>query len=75
MADLEAALERVNHKSALSQQELLEELVADGIKSSFQVPLPINTVRKIKNAVVAPYGIVSQFFLSTNWGRELIRTD
>ena len=64
MADMEEAINRENHKSAIDKIDLLESLVEDNIKAGFQVPVPIDLVHKIKNGVVAPYGIAYQFSIN-----------
>ena len=55
--DLEAVIKRCNHKSALSKEKLLKELVIDEMVSSFQVPIPIEVSKKIKNKVITPYAL------------------
>ena len=61
---MESAIDRGNHKSATNKLDMLESLVGDDIKAGFQVPLPIDVVRKIKNGVLAPYGIAHQFSIN-----------
>ena len=70
LADLEAALQRGNHKLVSSRQDLLEELVQDDINSGFQVLIPINSLKLIKGGYLLPYGIADQS--SINERRERI---
>lgn len=58
--DIKTSLSRGNHKSATTNQTLLEDLLQDDISAGFQVPLPVSSLRKIKNGVIAPYGIAFQ---------------
>ena len=36
----------------------------DNVRAGFQVPVPVETVRKIKGGVVAPYRIAEQFSIN-----------
>ena len=58
--DVEQAMHRGNHKSTQDQQELLETLVQDDVNASFQLPIPVEAVHNIPNAVVAPHGVTHQ---------------
>ena len=57
-------VERGNHKSAPSKENTLQELVIDNVWTGFQVPVPVETVKKIKGGVVEPYGIAEQFSIN-----------
>ena len=57
--DLNKALDRGNHKSVESQPEVLKTLVQDDVNAGFQLPIPKDIVRLIKNIVVVPCGIVN----------------
>jgi hypothetical protein len=61
--ELEANLERGNHKSAQGQEETLSKLLAKDVKTRFDVPLCRGAVQSIPGAMVQPCGITSQFTL------------
>ena len=73
LKDLDSALQRGNHKSASSQQDLLESLIQNDVEHGHQLPVPKDIIKKIKGIVVQPYGIENQF--SVNELGERIEKD
>ena len=43
---------------------MIQDLVMNNVRAGFQVPIPVDTVRKTKGGVVAPYGIANQFSIN-----------
>jgi hypothetical protein len=69
--ELEANLERGNHKSAQGQEETLSKLLAKDTKHGFVVSLCKGAVRNIPSAMVQPCGITSQFTLEPDRSRAI----
>jgi hypothetical protein len=69
--ELEANLERGNHKSAQGQEETLSKLLAKDVKTRFDVPLCRGAVQSIPGAMVQPCGITSQFTLEPDGSRAV----
>jgi hypothetical protein len=69
--ELEANLERGNHKSAQGQEETLSKLLAKDVKHGFAVLLCKGAVRSIPWAMVQPCGITSQFMLEPDGSRAV----
>ena len=67
--ELQAQLDRGNHKSAIEESERISELLKKDVKHGFCLPLPVELVNKIKGAMVQPCGIVSQFTLTSSGER------
>jgi hypothetical protein len=67
--ELEANLERGNHKSAQGQEETLSKLLAKDVKHGFAAPLCRGAVQSIPGAMVQPCGITSQFTLEPDGSR------
>jgi hypothetical protein len=69
--ELEANLERGNHKSAQGQEETLSKLLAKDVKHGFAVPLYKGGVQSIPGAMVQPCRITSQFMLEPDGSRAV----
>ena len=67
--ELQAQLERGNHQSALKESDRIAELLNKDVKHGFCLPLPVESVGRIKGAMVQPCGIVSQFTLTASGER------
>jgi hypothetical protein len=52
---------RGNHKSASTYASELMSKIEDEVKQGWMVPIPISLVKEIRNAEMAPLGIVHQF--------------
>ena len=57
MSYLIDAIEQGNQKSAQTNREKLAELVSKDVKCGYHIPLTIKAANKIKDGVIAPYGI------------------
>jgi hypothetical protein len=68
--ELEANLERGNHKSATSRPEITEKQLLKDVHHGFAFPFPTGMVRKLKGALVQPFGLASQFSLKADGSRE-----
>ena len=58
--DLNKALTFGNHKGASSKPEILKKLVNKDIKYSFSLPIPLDSVTKIKGLEMAQMNIMAQ---------------
>jgi hypothetical protein len=58
--DLEYHLNRSNHKSALKNSRILDDLINKDIRHGFALPLPIETYKEFKNTSIAPLGCQEQ---------------
>ena len=67
--ELEAKLERGNHKSATSKPDITEAEILKDVRHGFAFPFPRNLVRKLKGALVQPCGLASQFALKADGSR------
>ncbi len=54
--DLEYHLNRSNHKSALKNSRILDDLINKDIRHGFALTLPIETYKEFKNTSIAPLG-------------------
>jgi hypothetical protein len=68
--ELEANLERGNHKLATSKPKITEKQILKDVYHGFSFPFPSIMVRKLKGALVQPYGLASQFTLKADGSRE-----
>jgi hypothetical protein len=68
--ELEANLERGNHKWATSKPEITEKQLLKDVYHGFPFPFPSGMVRKLKGALVQPCGLASQFALKADGSRE-----
>ena len=69
MAELEANLERGNHNSAKDDEEVLIKMAYKEVKHGFMVPVSVEIVKEIKNAMVQAVGIVSQWTINAKGER------
>jgi hypothetical protein len=70
MAELEANLERGNHKSATSDPLITTKALHKDVKFGFSLPFPSSLVRHLKGALVQPCGLAYQFSLQSDGTRE-----
>jgi hypothetical protein len=68
-AELEANLERGNHKSATSRPEVTEAQLKKDVRHGFSLPFPRCLVKKLRGALVQPCGLASQFALNADGSR------
>jgi hypothetical protein len=66
LRELEANLERGNHKSATSKMTTTEKEIAKDVRHGFAFPFPVGMVRKLKGALVQPCGLTNQFSLKAD---------
>ena len=57
-SDLKEALTFGNHKGASSKPEVLKKLVNKDIKYGYSLPIPLDSVTKIKGLEMAPMNIM-----------------
>jgi hypothetical protein len=62
--EIEATLERGNHKSASKELERLLKLITKDAKRGFSLPISTSTARKLKGAAAQPLGLVHQRILN-----------
>jgi hypothetical protein len=67
--ELQAALNRGNHKSAESEAGRLLKLIAKDVKHGFSLPITKETARLIKGGAAQPLGLVSQWSLNPDGSR------
>ena len=60
LQDLTEAIQRGNHKSAISEPKILRKLISKDVTAGFQLPTTIESMHKIPHACIAPYGVVHQ---------------
>jgi hypothetical protein len=58
--DMDFHLSRVNHKSAIKNQEALTKIIEDDIIKGYALPLPLDIIKDIPNASLAPLGCIEQ---------------
>ncbi len=58
--DTEKAIEFGNHKGTVPQDKLLQKLVKDDVKRSFDIPLPIEKISSIPGVLLPPLNIQEQ---------------
>ena len=71
MAELEANIDRGNHKSATSKPEELKEKINRDVHYGFAVPIQKSILTKILGAMVQPCGLASRFSLTKSGERVL----
>jgi hypothetical protein len=71
MAKLQANLERGNHNSAKEDKEVLEKMTYKEVKHGFAIPVAVQIVRLMKNALIQAVGIVSQWTINAFGERVL----
>jgi hypothetical protein len=67
--ELEANLERGNHKSSNLEPDITEKEVFKDVQHGFAFPFPRDIIRKLKGAMVQPCGLASQFALKADGSR------
>jgi hypothetical protein len=67
--ELDANLERGNHKSATSEPAITESQLLKDVKHGFSFPFPRSLVKKLRGALVQPCGLASQFALQADGSR------
>jgi hypothetical protein len=70
-AELHANVERGNHKSADASADKVRQLLDKDVRHGFSLPVLPELVYKIKNALVQPCGIVTQYALTASGARQL----
>ena len=58
--DLDEALKMGNHKGAIKQPQILENLMADDVHRGFSLPIPLERVSEIPDAIMAPQNVARQ---------------
>ena len=58
--DLQANLQRGNHKSVTGNEDLVRKVLQDEVSRGWQLIIPIEAITQIKGAIMAPLGIVHQ---------------
>lgn len=58
--DLTEALQMGNHKGAIKQPQVLENLMADDVQRGFSLPIPVERVIELDHAVMAPQNVARQ---------------
>ena len=58
--DLEAAIERGNHKSTVIHKEFLAEALEKEVKKGWMLILPLEKAKHIPNLIMSPMGVVEQ---------------
>jgi hypothetical protein len=69
VAEVEAQLERGNHKSATKNEEEVQSLLAGDVKHSFVLPIQVGVLRSIKGLHLQPGGMVAQLSLKADGSR------
>jgi hypothetical protein len=67
--ELEANLERGNHKSATSRPEVTESQLHKDVQHGFSLPFSRNLVKRLRGALVQPCSLASQFSLTADGSR------
>ena len=73
LAELDAMIERGNHKSAMEDSEEVAKLLEKDVLHGFSLPVEPSAVRGLSNAMVQPAGVVRQFALQGDGSRSLKR--
>jgi len=60
LQDFDAILAYKNHKSAISNEEILNDHLLKELQKGWLIPLLPSDARKLNNAAIAPMGVVSQ---------------
>jgi hypothetical protein len=58
--DMDFHLSRANHKSAIKNQEALAKIIENDIIKGYALPLPLDIIKDIPNASLAPLGCIEQ---------------
>ncbi len=58
--DLQEALTFGNDKGASSKPALLKKLISKGVKYGYSLPIPLDSITKIKGLEMAPMNIMAQ---------------
>jgi hypothetical protein len=64
-------MEKGNHKSAEKEPNKVAELLTKHVAHGFSIPVSLQTVEKIKGAMVQPLGLATQFTLAKNGSRKV----
>ena len=64
--DLQEALTFGNHKGASSKPALLKKLISKDVKYGYSLPIPLDSVTKIKGLEMAPMNIMAQNTIDEN---------
>jgi len=70
VAEVEAQLERGNHKSATKNEEEVQSLLAGDVKHGFVLPIQVGVLRLIKGLHLQPGGMVTQLSLKADGSRK-----
>ena len=62
--DIEAAVKRGNHKSAIQKNDVLEKSLEKEIAKGWIVTLPVEAVRKLPDVVINPMGVATHLGVS-----------
>jgi hypothetical protein len=71
LKELNANIDRGNHKSAKSEPDKVTSLLAKDVEHRFSLPVLPELAQKLIGALVQPCGMVRQFALNASGGREL----
>ncbi len=66
VADLQEALQFGNHKGATSKPELLRELITEDVIHGYGLVIPLDKIKRISGACLAPMNIMHQFTLDAS---------
>ena len=66
VTELEALIQRGNHKSATSERDQVSLLLGKDVTHGFSVLVPVDTIRVIPGAAVQPLGMAVQQTLDEN---------
>ena len=69
--EVKAMLARGNHKSAKSEPEQVQRLIAKDVLHGFTIPIPTETVLRIPGAMVQPLGLVKQWTVGPEGERTI----
>eukprot|EP00978_Attheya_sp_CCMP212_P033275 scaffold133615_cov42-Attheya_sp.AAC.1 len=58
--DLAEALKMGNHKGAIKQPQVLDNLMADDVQRGFSLPIPLERVIELDHAIMAPQNVAGQ---------------
>ncbi len=66
VADLQEAIQFGNHKGATSKPGLLKELIKADIQHGYGLVIPLDKIKHIPGACLAPMNIIHQFTLDAS---------
>ena len=69
LKELQAMLQRGNHKSAADRMDVVQRLLTKDVEHGFKVPIPTSTVARIPGAMVHPLGVVEQMSMDAKGNR------